>query len=229
MRQEDAKYVLNIRPSALNRPDTCIWCYSKKGDYNVKSGYYLQRQLSGLASQPQHKTCTLPSEVMKRCCTRLWKLNIPPKIKTFWWRALQNGLPVATNMKIRVPKIDHICQTCGEMDEIVDHVLFQCRVTKEIWSMVPSLFQSQLTEQTTFLQNVDILLDLVNKDNRNILNFIVGWKIWKMRNKLIFGHQREHIIQVIHVAIRDYNQWKEAVNHDEKNVSLKRMKQVQIS
>lgn len=102
-------------------------------------------------------------EVMKRCCTRLWKLNIPPKIKTFWWRALQNGLPVATNMKIRVPKIDHICQTCGEMDEIVDHVLFQCRVTKEIWSMVPSLFQSQLTEQTTFLQNVDILLDRLTK------------------------------------------------------------------
>ncbi|KAL0733623.1 hypothetical protein Bca4012_009833 [Brassica carinata] len=35
-----------------------------------------------------------------------------------------------------------------------------------------------------------------------------------MRNKLIFEQQREHIVQVIHAALRDYKQWCEAIELD---------------
>lgn len=53
MTQEDAQYVLNIRPSILDKPDIPIWCYSTKGEYNVKSGYNLQRQISQQESTQQ--------------------------------------------------------------------------------------------------------------------------------------------------------------------------------
>lgn len=47
-----------------------------------------------------------------------------------------------------------------------------------------------------------------------------------MRNKLVFEQQREHIVQVIHAAVIDYQQWKDANDQEEQvgpdpNVSCK--------
>lgn len=54
---------------------------------------------------------------MKSCYSRLWKLDIPPKIKMFWWRAIHNGIPVAANLKRRGIKVDTVCQICGDAEK----------------------------------------------------------------------------------------------------------------
>ncbi|CAG7895097.1 unnamed protein product, partial [Brassica rapa] len=36
-----------------------------------------------------------------------------------------------------------------------------------------------------------------------ILNFFVGWRLWKMRNNIIFNNKRDHIINMINGALRD--------------------------
>ncbi|KAL0875330.1 hypothetical protein Bca101_025035 [Brassica carinata] len=85
----------HLRVRDLFKEHSNEWDDHKKGDYNVKSGYHLQRQLPHQQSQqqqPQHPS----SEEMKSCCVRLWKTHdLPPKLNTFWWGALQDGLPVA--------------------------------------------------------------------------------------------------------------------------------------
>ncbi|KAJ0258933.1 Ribonuclease H domain-containing protein [Hirschfeldia incana] len=34
---------------------------------------------------------------------------------------------------------DNTCQLCGEHQETTNHLIFQCRVSKEIWSMTPNV------------------------------------------------------------------------------------------
>ncbi|CAN7047100.1 unnamed protein product, partial [Brassica oleracea var. botrytis] len=40
-------------------------------------------------------------------------------------------------------------------------------------------------------------------NGQEMLNFFVGWKIWRMRNNIIFQNKRDHIIHVVHGALRD--------------------------
>ena len=53
MRQEDARYILNIRLSSTMRQDTPVWNYTSTGKYSVKSGYHLCNQLSTIQRSGQ--------------------------------------------------------------------------------------------------------------------------------------------------------------------------------
>lgn len=147
---------------------------------------------------------------MKKNCSGIWTLAIPPKIKTFWWRILHDGLPVAENLRKRSIKVDSTCQMCGEHPETQLHLLFHCRVTREIWSLVPTSFSQVEEVRADIHQNVKNLIALAKTDKRELLNFYIGWRVWKKRNNLIFQQKRDHIVKVIHDAIRDKGQWEEA-------------------
>lgn len=56
-----------------------------------------------------------------------------------------------------------------------------------------------------------MLISLVKKDKRELLSFYIGWRLWKMRNNIVFQRKREHIVKVIYDAVRDFEQWEEAL------------------
>ncbi|XP_019198919.1 PREDICTED: uncharacterized protein LOC109192681 [Ipomoea nil] len=56
----------------------------------------------------------------------LWKLKIPPKWKTFLWRAISNILPTTTNLLIKRVDVDPTCAMCGIMQEDTMHSLVTC-------------------------------------------------------------------------------------------------------
>ncbi|KAG2299519.1 hypothetical protein Bca52824_035991 [Brassica carinata] len=102
--------------------DTPIWIFTKTGEYTVRSGYHLCNQLWNHLSLEQEGSKSL-TEDAKKSCSGIWKLNLPPKIKTFWWRILHDGLPVAENLRKRNIKIDNACLMCGEYPESQYHLL----------------------------------------------------------------------------------------------------------
>ncbi|KAH0877406.1 hypothetical protein HID58_064800 [Brassica napus] len=51
MRQEDARYILNIRLSSTMRQDTPVWNYTSTGKYSVKSGWGLWKMRNNLVFQ----------------------------------------------------------------------------------------------------------------------------------------------------------------------------------
>ena len=189
--------------------DTPVWNYTSTGEYSVKSGYHLCNQLSTIQRPGQKENRELTVD-LKKCCSSIWSLSIPPKIKTFWWRIMHDGLPVAENLRKRNIKIDHACQTCGEHPETQDHMLFQCRVAKEIWALAPTRFGNEEEVQPQSHQNVRVLISLAKRDKRELLSFYIGWRLWKMRNNLVFQRKREHIVKVIYDAVRYFEQWEEA-------------------
>ncbi|KAL9831046.1 putative reverse transcriptase zinc-binding domain-containing protein [Arabidopsis thaliana] len=123
--------------------------------------------------------------------TNIWKQNAPPKIKHFWWRAVHNALPTADNLKKRKVTIDDTCQSCGEAPEDVNHLLFQCRVSREVWQHTPLQSPSgNILMLNSLIQNVELLRNLNHDPRKDASLFpFIGWRIWKMRNDIIFNNK----------------------------------------
>ena len=63
---------------------------------------------------------------------KLWKLQVPRKIKIFGWRAL-HGLIPGNSCKPTYRKHGRGCPICLNGAEDVKHILFVCDRAKEVW------------------------------------------------------------------------------------------------
>ena len=77
----DSEVILGIPLSVRNIKDSWYWNADLKGIYTVKSGY---RLLQGTVTDDR-----------TMLWKKLWKLNIPLKIKNFMWHTLTGVLPTA--------------------------------------------------------------------------------------------------------------------------------------
>lgn len=217
---EDAQRIMRLRPSITGSDDRLYWRYSKTGSYTVKSGYHLQSQidseqerLSDTAQSNQLSQVSSSSLIQSRnqLLQKLWRCNIPPKIKNFWWKLIHNSLPVADNLRRRGCKVPVDCQTCGENAESIIHMLVKCPVAREIWTLSHTDLSINLDEDLDLISFVQVLLQQNMGDTKNNLALLLGWRIWKMRNKLLFQNKREHITHTINAAIIDKKLWDEAM------------------
>lgn len=75
-RPKDVDIIRSIPLGRVPKEDSWVWHYDKKENYTVQNDYKLFMHLKMEASTSNH-------EATKRIWTRLWKLNLPPKIKHF--------------------------------------------------------------------------------------------------------------------------------------------------
>ena len=141
----------------------------------------------------------------------------PPKIKLFWWKCIHNGLPVAESLNIRGCRVYRYCQLCGEEVEMVKHMLFGCRVDREAWNLSLLNTCPQFDHLNTTLSLLQELIERMQQGLTDTLPFYLGWRLWKMCNKVVYENKRDHIIQVIHAAMMDKQLWEEAQNHNSVN------------
>lgn len=182
-------------------------------NYTVKSGYHVQRAVDKEDVTNQVHSSPLLTH-QHNLINRLWNLSIPPQLKIFWWKVLHKGLSVAENLNMRGIIIYRYCQVCGEEIENIYHMLISCRVPKEIWSFSLSELSCQHESDNAIFEVFQNLMDIMkNSQPLNNLPFFVGWRIWKIRNKLVYENKRDHIAQVVNVTLMDERVWREA-NHD---------------
>ncbi|KAG2266079.1 hypothetical protein Bca52824_073158 [Brassica carinata] len=180
--ERDVTIVLSIRPSTTGGKDKLHWTYTTSGTYSVKSGYYIQRQLDINTSQDAQVSSLPSSTLQNQLSARLWKISIPPEIKIFWWKVLHNGIPVADNLGKRRIKIARDCQICGEEVETLSHMLFCCKVAKEIWSLSEISTAIDVNQADIIPQTVLGLFSSQDRNPQNTLPWFLGLRIWKMRN-----------------------------------------------
>ena len=68
----------------------------------------------------------------KRFWSRIWKLNVPPKVWNFVWRACTNILLTRANLYQRKVPLDPLCSIYGQTDETVRHALLECPLAKNV-------------------------------------------------------------------------------------------------
>jgi Zn finger protein HypA/HybF involved in hydrogenase expression len=65
---------------------------------------------------------------------KIWRCNVPPKVRIFAWKALSNGLATEANNKRRHIPISGECRICGHVSEDDYHALIQCPHAAALWA-----------------------------------------------------------------------------------------------
>ncbi|XP_058740907.1 uncharacterized protein LOC131613238 [Vicia villosa] len=165
-------------------PDEFRWNLTTNGDFKVSS-------VSLLVSNAKELAWSLPIINMLDI---IWKITIPAKIKIFTWRFFINRLPLKVQLANRgVSNLTSIdCIFCSTHPESLDHLFYQCHVTKAVWKRIYTWLGEEVKISLEEFKNFGSIQE--KEKNINIkatLNTIwiaLIWCIWKMRNTIIFDN-----------------------------------------
>ena len=173
----DVEAILKI-PLSFNMPDDrIIWIGNKKGEFTVKSVYFVAVNLLESAEIVE---CS-PGDPFLPLWKKLWKLDLPEKVKIFAWRACLNGLPTLVSLHLRGMCANTFCLVCDEEVECLNHCLITCDYALSVWALWQDCPLGLLLETRDF--KVLALHFLVNSPPRHLLFFFaISWAIWHNRN-----------------------------------------------
>ncbi|KAL5142373.1 Cleavage and polyadenylation specificity factor subunit 2 [Glycine soja] len=101
--------------------DVMVWKADPSGVYTTKSAYNLLITPSSPALD-------------RRTSQLLWNMKIPPKHAVFTWKLLRGRLPTRANLSRRGVNIqDTTCPLCGDVQEEVGHLFFNCEKIVGLW------------------------------------------------------------------------------------------------
>jgi hypothetical protein len=111
--------VTDILCTSVGRPgseDFLAWNHSKSGLFSVKFAYHLavdcKRRRGGAAESS--RSCAHHKGWLS-----LWGANIPGKSKVHFWRLIENGLAVGTELAHRRIKDGIVCLVCSKYESLV--------------------------------------------------------------------------------------------------------------
>ncbi|KAL9840298.1 putative ribonuclease H domain-containing protein [Arabidopsis thaliana] len=90
------------------------------------------------------------------------------------------------------------------------HLLFQCRLAKEICALSPLHIPSGQYEESSSLLYImhDLITTHRSSREKDYLFPYIGWHMWKARNDLLYNNKRWAIPDIINKAIMDFDLWK---------------------
>ena len=184
----DADAILQVPLSRRVVQDVVVWFGSKKGNYAVKSGYYVAKQLRMEESNLGESS---RQGMNGAFWSRIWQANVPNKIKKISWRACMNILPTQANLARRRVVEEAWCSSCQLQDESVLHVLWGCGAAQDVWIGSLSRLQKSSIVQTDFLQLVTSLMPRLSRKEWDLF-WDTCWQIWNQRNTAMHGGVFQH-------------------------------------
>ena len=156
----------------------------------VKMTYQVALRLSQPCSR-EHSSAFQDQHLWKK----LWSLNMPPKVRTFMWRACYNVLPTKSNLARQKVQIDLKCSFCGQRDETTQHILCECPFAHNVWALVRGKLQKRsfMTEEFFMLAR-----HMVHRLGGNDLELwaITSWSLWNARNCFQYKHVQTHPCEI---------------------------------
>jgi len=123
---QDASAVLSIPLFNRTMTDSRIWKVTSDGNYTVKSAYRICVDLL-------HSSTNAQAAITWQ---NIWRLQIPPRVRSFLWRLAQQCLPTCQNLTNRGIPCDDSCVVCESFAESHMHLFFVCAKTKECWESI---------------------------------------------------------------------------------------------
>ncbi|XP_071933891.1 uncharacterized protein [Coffea arabica] len=211
--RKDADEILDIPISISGREDGNYWLHSGNGIYTVNSGYKtLSRETTqhivGRADEAETSSANSNGKQWKW----LWKLRVKRKIKHFIWRSLNGLLPVNALVFNRTNHGDPICDGCGDQNESIEHMFFQCCRAQEVWKMAPIQWDGLTGQTGNFRVWWNAMLEASGRiEGREHIELTTNilWQIWKRRNEWKFNAKREHPWKTVNKAQQE---WQEQVS-----------------
>ena len=93
--------IMSMPLPRTNTRDVLIWKENKSQSFTVKSAYQVALRMKE-TTQIEHSTARTEWHLWRK----LWRLNVPPKVRMFLWRACSNVLPTRENLHRRRVQVD---------------------------------------------------------------------------------------------------------------------------
>ncbi|XVF41404.1 hypothetical protein PTKIN_Ptkin01aG0277400 [Pterospermum kingtungense] len=119
----DVNAILKIPLPRNASNDLVIWHYSKNGDYTIRSAYRLLMEHL-LSDSHLH---------VPRDWSKLWGLQLPPKVKNFVWRAAREVLPNRDTLRNCGVDMPLACVFCNGAFENSWHLFLACNFAQQCW------------------------------------------------------------------------------------------------
>ena len=142
----EAELIKSIPLSSRLPEDTIVLVATPNGLFTVWSAYRLAMEESRSSNRGSSSD---PSKI-HRFWKRLWRLQVPHKVRHFTWRACRGILPTKENLFRKGIQLDVCCEECKEDVEFVGHLLWSCSRAKEVWQCTKLKFQFDQTRVNSF-------------------------------------------------------------------------------
>jgi hypothetical protein len=138
------------------------------------------------------QSVVLEQEVLK-AIIKLWKNDVPSKIKVFGWRLLLQRLPTREALHHRGilnNTHDLSCVFCPQHIEDCAHIFYHCSFSKAVWEAVFNWIGKSVITDTDGWNHFSLFGTLFNfqKGGRtnHLLWLATTWNIWNLRNNVVF-------------------------------------------
>jgi hypothetical protein len=179
----DARAILQIPLRRSGGEDWLAWHYEKNGVYSVRSAY------RALLSAKEGREAAITSGVGHSSMhndekwRRLWKLDVLPRVRVFWWRVLKGILPDYATLTRRHVRVDSTCSVCKTTSETLYHALMECGHAKQFWRAARDILHLTLPNLHPETWAMDILCDaMFSQGERERLISIMS-AIWDSRKR----------------------------------------------
>ena len=127
----EAEKIKSIPICSFTQPDLLFWPSTNYGNFVVKSGYHLlcADEDSELASSVSYGATS------RSFWSRLWKMNVPNKVKTFMWGACSDSLPTLKKLVQNTIASSPLCASFLQAPKDVLHALWGCTNLLQDWSL----------------------------------------------------------------------------------------------
>ena len=95
---------------------------------------------------------------------KIWKLNVPPKVRTFLWQACSNILPTRGNLHRRKLQVEPRCEFCCQSTESIEHVLWECSFARNVWALCRGKIQKCQNAAQDFFFLFRMMVDRLNQE-----------------------------------------------------------------
>lgn len=91
----------------FRRKDFLVWHYTNRGEYSVKSEYYIARKLhESYPSMIYNSAGTSSSQSWSALWKKVWSIPLPRKLSIFLWILLKDRLPCNALLHEKIMHVD---------------------------------------------------------------------------------------------------------------------------
>ena len=181
-REDEWPLILNLPLSRFRSEDRRYWWPARNGLFSVKSCYWLGKLGHLRTWRLQH------GEGETKLWSNVWRVQGPPKLQHFIWRACKGSLGVKERLQWRHICEEASCPVCGSPSETIGHALFSCTIAQEVWKVSTYGPLIAAAPDGPFDVVFSWLHSRCSKEEMRTLCALM-WVVWYCRNKRVFDQE----------------------------------------
>ena len=147
----------------------------------MRGAYWVAREMG----RPRNFSSGLDEGSNRKFWTKIWKIQVPHKIRHFTWRACRDVIPTKANLVRRKVLQDDQCEECHLQAETSNHLFWTCKRARELWECSKLVLPFTPDQSCSFKDMLWCLLVEMESSPEMIAKVVTyAWSLWGNRNEI---------------------------------------------